>query len=71
MTKKTTQTEQNTQDIKEIRTDLKVIKNNHLAHIEKDMDKQSQKIEKMDARLWWVLGLLVASTAIGAAGGLL
>jgi hypothetical protein len=71
MAKKTSQTEQNTQDIKEIRTDLKVIKNNHLAHIEKDMDKQSQKIEKMDARLWWVLGLLVASTAIGAAGGLL
>ncbi len=68
---KKTQTEQNTQDIREIRTDLKVIKNNHLAHIEKDMDKQSQKIEKMDARLWWVLGLLVASTAIGAAGGLL
>tara|TARA_X000001382_G_C3170401_1_gene179269 strand:+ start:1403 stop:1615 length:213 start_codon:yes stop_codon:yes gene_type:complete len=70
MTKKT-QTEQNTQAIREIRTDLKIIKNNHLAHIEKDMDKQSQKIEKMDARLWWVLGLLVASTAIGAAGGLL
>ncbi len=70
MTKKS-QTEENTQAIREIRTDLKVIKNNHLAHIEKDMDKQSQKIEKMDARLWWVLGLLVASTAIGAAGGLL
>jgi hypothetical protein len=42
-----------------------------LAHIEKDMEKQSQKIEKMDARLWWVLGLLVASTALGAAGGIL
>jgi hypothetical protein len=68
---KKSQTEENTQAIREIRTDLKVIKNNHLAHIEKDMDKQSQKIEKMDARLWWVLGLLVASTAIGAAGGLL
>jgi hypothetical protein len=70
MTKKS-QTEQNTQAIREIRTDLKVIKNNHLAHIEKDMEKQSQKIEKMDARLWWVLGLLVASTALGAAGGIL
>lgn len=68
---KKSQTEENTQAIREIRTDLKIIKNNHLAHIEKDMDKQSQKIEKMDARLWWVLGLLVASTAIGAAGGLL
>jgi hypothetical protein len=70
MTKKS-QTEQNTQAIREIKTDIKVIKNNHLAHIEKDMEKQSQKIEKMDARLWWVLGLLVASTALGAAGGIL
>lgn len=70
MTKKS-QTEENTQAIREIKTDLKVIKNNHLAHIEKDMEKQSQKIEKMDARLWWVLGLLVASTALGAAGGIL
>jgi hypothetical protein len=70
MTKKS-QTEMNTQAIREIRTDIKVIKNNHLAHIEKDMEKQSQKIEKMDARLWWVLGLLVASTALGAAGGIL
>jgi hypothetical protein len=70
MTKKS-QTEMNTQAIREIKTDIKVIKNNHLAHIEKDMEKQSQKIEKMDARLWWVLGLLVASTALGAAGGIL
>jgi|TARA_R100000734_G_C3318214_1_gene112148 hypothetical protein len=70
MTKKT-QTEVNTQAIREIKTDIKIIKNNHLAHIEKDMEKQSNKIEKMDARLWWVLGLLVASTALGAAGGIL
>tara|TARA_R100001510_G_C7470724_1_gene87105 strand:+ start:250 stop:462 length:213 start_codon:yes stop_codon:yes gene_type:complete len=70
MTKKS-QTEVNTQAIREIKTDIKIIKNNHLAHIEKDMEKQSQKIEKMDARLWWVLGLLVASTALGAAGGIL
>ena len=70
MTKKS-QTEQNTQAIREIKTDIKIMKNNHLAHIEKDMEKQSNKIEKMDARLWWVLGLLVASTALGAAGGIL
>tara|TARA_Y100001973_G_C5199166_1_gene336409 strand:- start:1877 stop:2089 length:213 start_codon:yes stop_codon:yes gene_type:complete len=70
MTKKS-QTEVNTQAIREIKTDIKIIKNNHLAHIEKDMEKQSNKIEKMDARLWWVLGLLVASTALGAAGGIL
>lgn len=65
------QTEQNTTHIAEIKTDIKIIKENHLAHIESDMEKQSNKIEKMDARLWWVLGLLVASTIIGAAGRML
>lgn len=65
------QTEQNTTHIAEIKTDIKIIKENHLAHIERDMEKQSNKIEKMDARLWWVLGLLVASTIIGAAGRML
>lgn len=65
------QTDKNTADITEIKTDIKIIKENHLRHIEQDMTKQSNKIEKMDARLWWVLGLLVASTALGAAGGLL
>ena len=62
------QTELNTQSIREIKTDIKIIKENHLKHIEKDMEKQTKIIDKLDQRLWWVLGLLVASTVAGMVG---
>ena len=62
------QTEQNTQAIREIRTDIKIIKENHLKHIEKDMEKQTKIIDKLDNRLWWVLGLLIASYVSGMLG---
>jgi len=62
------QTEQNTADIAEIKTDIKIIKENHLDHIQKDMEKQTKTIDKLDNRLWWVLGLLVASTVAGMLG---
>ena len=62
------QTNQNTADIAEIKTDVKIIKENHLAHIQKDMEKQTKTIDKLDNRLWWVLGLLVASTVAGMLG---
>ncbi len=71
MTNWTEVTQKNTDDIDvikndvcEIKTSIRVIQNNHLHHLEKDMAKQSQQIEKMDARVWWVLGLLVASMVI-------
>lgn len=41
-------------DLKIVRHDIDTIKNNHLAHIEKD-------VAKIDNRLWWVVGLLVAT----------
>jgi hypothetical protein len=62
------QTDQNTQSIREIKTDIKIIKENHLKHIEKDMEKQTKIIDKLDNRLWWVLGLLIASTVAGMLG---
>jgi len=62
------QTDQNTQAIREIKTDIKIIKENHLKHIEKDMEKQTKIIDKLDNRLWWVLGLLIASTVAGMLG---
>ena len=62
------QTELNTQSIREIKTDIKIIKENHLKHIEKDMEKQTKTIDKLSDRLWWVLGLLVASTVAGMVG---
>lgn len=58
-------TEQNSKDIVDIKHDIKVIKDNHLSHLESDMAKQSKAIEKIDNRIWWVLGILVASTVIG------
>ena len=58
-------TEQNAKDIVEIKHSIHTIKDNHLHHIERDMCKQSKAIEKIDNRIWWVLGILVVSTVIG------
>jgi len=62
----------NTADISEIKQSIETIKNNHLHHIEKDMQIQSYEIsrlvkiyEKMDMRLWAILILLVSSVVIG------
>lgn len=59
------QVQENTNAISDIQTDIKIIKDNHLHHIEKDMEKQSKLIEKMDMRIWSILILLVASFIIG------
>ena len=58
-------TEQNAKDIVEIKHSIETIKDNHLRHLEADMCKQTKAIEKIDNRIWWVLGLLVVSTVIG------
>ena len=58
-----------------IQNDIDIIKNNHLKHIEDDMDsinkkvdkldeKIDKKIDKMDGRLWWIIGILIAATLI-------
>ena len=62
--KQTKQLEQNTSDIADIKSSIDTIKNNHLHHIEKDMASMDKRIEKMDNRIWWVLGLLVAGLLI-------
>ena len=60
------QVTENTADIQHIKTSIDTIKNNHLHHIEKDMEKQSLLIEKMDDRSWWILSLLVVSIVISS-----
>ena len=42
-------------DTKLIRSDISVIKTNHLKHIEKSMDSMDKKIEKLDTRIWAIL----------------
>ena len=64
-TKTRNQVQENTKDINDIKHSIDTIKNNHLAHIEKDMASMDKRIEKMDNRIWWVLGILVVSTVIG------
>lgn len=62
------QTKQNTSDIQQIKIDIASIKDNHLAHIEKDMASMDRRIEKMDMRVWAVLIMLVASTVFALVG---
>lgn len=40
------------------------IKNNHLKHIQEDLDRLDKKVSAMDERLWWVMALLVGATLI-------
>ena len=61
-------TEKNTKDIQDIKQDIKTIKDNHLQHIEKDMNRMDKTINKMDTRLFWVLGLMVVSIVVGYIG---
>jgi hypothetical protein len=62
------QTEKNSADIQEIKQDIKIIRDNHLTHIEKDMNRMDKTINKMDTRLFWVLGLMVVSIVVGYIG---
>lgn len=62
------QVNQNTKDINEIKSTLETIKNNHLWHLERDVARIDKTLDKMDNRMWWVLGLLVASIVIGYLG---
>lgn len=49
-------------DIALIQQELDTIKNNHLHHMKEDIDRVEKKVDKIDNRIWWVLGILVAST---------
>jgi len=51
-------------DTKIIKSDIKVIRDNHLAHMAKDIDKIDTKVDKLDMRLWAILILLVGSLLI-------
>ena len=70
MAKKTIeeQVEHNSNMLNVIERDIDSIKNNHLAHIQTDMDSLKQTIEKMDTRMWAVLILLVTSVMAGMFG---
>lgn len=59
-------TEQNANDIVDIKHSIDTIRNNHLHHIEADMEKQSKLLDKLDMRLWAILMLLVVGIVVPA-----
>lgn len=52
--------------LKELAKELDVIKNNHLKHMQEDIDLVEKKIEKMDNRVWAILILLVGAVVLPA-----
>lgn len=52
--------------IKELAQEIKVIKDNHLKHMAEDIDRIEKKVEKMDARVWAILLLLVGAVVLPA-----
>lgn len=50
--------------LKELAQEIKVIKENHLAHMAEDIDRIEKKVEKIDARIWAILIILCGATFI-------
>ena len=44
-----------------LKKDVLEIKDNHLAHMKDDIDRRERKVDKIDNRIWWVLGILVST----------
>ena len=50
-------------DTRIIKTDIKTIKDNHLAHIESNMGSLDRKLDKLDNRVWAILFAIVTLAA--------
>ena len=53
--------QENRERIVKIEKDIETILNNHLSHIEVDMRNLRKTVDKVDNRMWWIAGLIVAS----------
>lgn len=53
-------------NLKELAKEIEVIKSNHLAHMAEDIDRVERKVDKMDARVWAILLLLVGAVVLPA-----
>jgi len=54
------QANENEKRIIKIEKDIETILNNHLSHIEVDMRNLRKTVEKVDNRIWWIAGLIIA-----------
>jgi len=44
-----------------LKRDIQHIRDNHLAHMKQDIDRIEKKVDKIDNRIWWVLGVLIST----------
>ena len=51
----------NDTEIALLKKDVAEIKDNHLAHMKDDIDRIERKVDRIDNRLYWVLGILVST----------
>jgi len=56
--------------LKELAEQIKIIRDNHLAHLKQDVDRVEHRLEKMDARIWYVLIILIGVTVLPVIGKL-
>tara|TARA_B100000282_G_scaffold1004_1_gene699 strand:- start:763 stop:1011 length:249 start_codon:yes stop_codon:yes gene_type:complete len=44
-----------------LKQDVETIRDNHLSHMKDDIDRIERKVDKIDNRIWWVLGVLIST----------
>ena len=57
-------------EIKIIKKDIEMIRDNHLVHLQQDVRRVEKKVDKIDMRIWGILILIVASTVGTVLAGL-
>ena len=58
-------------EIQIIKKDIATIRDNHLVHLQQDVRRVENKVDKIDMRIWGILILIVASTIGTVLAGLL
>jgi len=57
-------------EIKIIKKDIETIRDNHLVHLQQDVRRVENKVDKIDMRIWGILIIIIASTVGTVLAGL-
>ena len=61
--------------VSDLANEIDIIKNNHLAHMAQDIDELkedikdnrkffTERMDKLDTRIWWIMGLTVSTLLV-------
>lgn len=61
--------------VADLATEIDIIKNNHLAHMAQDIDEVkadikenrkffNERMDRLDTRIWWIMGLTVTTLLV-------